>query len=120
MRKTICLLALALLLPGCGAQVRTQPGLVDGFYTVRRVIDGDTIVLENVGPLRFLNYDAPEPGTPEGDALTARLKEMIEGKVVWVKFARKKNRQPRRGHYNRHLGNVYSSPTAPSPIEPTP
>jgi len=35
------------------APITLQPGCADGFYTVCRVLDGDTIVLDNVGYLRF-------------------------------------------------------------------
>ena len=37
-----------------------QPGLVNGWYRVARVIDGDTIVLANVGSVRLLGVDTPE------------------------------------------------------------
>jgi len=40
------------------APIALQPGLADGFYTVLRVVDGDTIVLDNVGYLRFVRFNA--------------------------------------------------------------
>ena len=86
-----------------------QAGLVDGFYRVTRVVDGDTIELEGAGrPLRFRHFDAAEAGTPEGDELTARLTALIEGEVVYVRFARRK-RDGRLvlDRYDRFLGDIY-------------
>jgi len=40
-----------------------QPGLIDGWY---RVVDGDTIIIDNVGRVRFSDRDAPELDEPGG------------------------------------------------------
>jgi endonuclease YncB( thermonuclease family) len=85
-----------------------EPGLTDGFYVVSRVIDGDTIELHNVGTLRFRSFNAPELDKPGGYELKARLAAMVEGKAVYVRFARrKKDGIPIRGHYGRLLGDIF-------------
>jgi len=55
------------------APIAIQPGLADGFYTVLRVVDGDTIVLDNIGYLRFVRFSAPELDEPGGQEMSDRL-----------------------------------------------
>lgn len=53
--------------------------------TVVRVKDGDTFEIEYQGmplTIRLCNIDVPEKNTPFGKQATARVKELIEGKIV--------------------------------------
>ena len=76
---------LLMLLPAC-----VQHGLRDGSYRVYRVIDGDTIILHDVGRVRLADVHAPELDTPEGPQARDELAARIEGKVVRVEFTRRK------------------------------
>lgn len=49
---------------------------------VSRVIDGDTIELQNGRRVRYLGIDTPESGEYYGAEATTRNKELVEGKVV--------------------------------------
>ena len=97
--------AILLLAVSCGPRI--QPGLVDGYYRVSRVIDGDTIELHNVGPLRLADVDAPELGTADGEAAAAALRRRIEGRAVWIRFSRRAaDGLPVHGYYGRLIGTV--------------
>jgi len=88
---------------------RLEPGLIDGWYHVQRVVDGDTIIISNVGRLRFADMDAPEPDEPGGLEAKAALVAAIEGKAVFVSFSRrKKDRMPARDRYGRLLAKISS------------
>lgn len=49
---------------------------------VSKVVDGDTIELQNKTRVRLLGINTPEKGQPYYNESTARLKELIEGKNV--------------------------------------
>ena len=57
---------------------------------VKRVIDGDTIELENGDKIRYIGIDTPETLDPRktvqcfGKDATAANKELVEGKPVWL------------------------------------
>jgi endonuclease YncB( thermonuclease family) len=51
------------------------------------VISGDTIAVafgEQKAPVRYIMVDAPEPGTPEGDAALARNRALVAEQVVYL------------------------------------
>ncbi|HUW30718.1 MAG TPA: hypothetical protein VM223_03835 [Planctomycetota bacterium] len=75
---------------GSSQQIVEQPGIVDGWYRVHRVIDGDTIILANVGRLRLADVNAPELDTPAGIAARDELAARIEGRAVQIRFTRRK------------------------------
>ena len=52
--------------------------------TVQHVIDGDTIVLSCGERVRFIGLDAPEIGEPGADEATQFVRELVEGKTVWL------------------------------------
>lgn len=85
----------------------TAPGLVDGYYRVLRVVDGDTLILENVGRLRLANFDAPEPDEPGGEEMQERMIDLMTGELVWVRFRRSKAGEPVSGYYGRLLADVW-------------
>ncbi len=73
-------------------------------YNVVRVIDGDTIVVQDRvngirTHIRLAGYDAPERGEPGFDEATARMKALVEGK--WVRVVPLK-----RGAYGRLVARV--------------
>ena len=53
-------------------------------YLVTRVVDGDTIVIENGDSVRLLGIDTPERGQECYKEATARLKELILKKDIIV------------------------------------
>ena len=68
----------------------------DSFYPVARVVDGDTIVLKIDGyhrKIRLIGIDAPESvhndpekNTPEGEAASLYLENLLEGRDVRVEY----------------------------------
>ncbi len=76
---------------------------------VKRVIDGDTVVLQNGERLRYVGIDALELHTPSGKpepfAVEAYLlnKKLVEGKVLYLEI----NRYRKRDRYGRLLGELY-------------
>jgi micrococcal nuclease len=60
----------------------------NNFYKVKRVIDGDTIQLENGQKVRYIGINTPESVDPRrpvqcfGKEASKRNKELVEGKVV--------------------------------------
>ena len=77
--------------------------LADTQGMVKKVIDGDTIILEEENgqtfKIRLLGIDAPELDQPYGFESSARLASYIEGKTVYV-VSSKKDR------YQRLLGKI--------------
>lgn len=85
------------------------PGLENFFkepefeYTlVSKVIDGDTIELEDGKRVRYLGIDTPELNEYFGEEATEKNKELVEGKVVELQ---KGNRDT--DEYGRLLRYVY-------------
>jgi len=68
-------------------------------YGVGKVIDGDTIVLDNGEKVRLLGIDAPDKGIEGSEKTTVVLETLIGGKKVWVEGDRYKEDQ-----YGRRLG----------------
>ena len=52
--------------------------------TVRRVIDGDTIVLSSGERVRFIGIDAPEVGQPRADEATQFVKDRVMDTTIWL------------------------------------
>ena len=85
------LAAAMLLLAGCVSEPNSNDSqLDDGLEQalVLRVIDGDTVELEDGRVVRYLGIDTPETVHPEkpiecyGPESTERNRELVEGKVV--------------------------------------
>jgi len=51
---------------------------------VRRVIDGDTIELDDGQRVRMIGVDAPETGQPGAAEATQFIKGKAQGKEVWL------------------------------------
>tara|TARA_R110002072_G_scaffold927_1_gene7369 strand:+ start:17079 stop:17651 length:573 start_codon:yes stop_codon:yes gene_type:complete len=77
-------------------------------WRVVRVVDGDTLVLQNDERVRLIGVDTPEtkhptkPVEPFGPEASSFTKRAVEGKVVQLKFDREK-----RDRYQRLLAYVY-------------
>ena len=77
---------------------------------VERVIDGDTVVLQDGTRVRLIGIDAPEienrdyghRGDPYGEEAKQVLKHMVEGKTVDLQDGPEKNDK-----YNRRLAYIY-------------
>lgn len=99
---------------------------------VVKVVDGDTINVEvDLGfdidfgmPLRFAGINAPEHGTPEGDAATAYLTQLLQ---VMPNTGTTTNFQPltirtvkdHKEKYGRYLAYIFVGPPpggAPAPL----
>ncbi len=80
----------------------------EGTWRVTRVVDGDTLVLQNDERVRLIGVDTPEtkhptkPVEPFGPEASSFTKRAVEGKVVQLKFDREK-----RDRYQRLLAYVY-------------
>lgn len=84
---------------GVGSAGRSGPKKVElsiadgGVYRVRRVIDGDTVVLENGLHVRYAGINAPESGrwvkdpAPFAPEATARNKALVENRDVRLALA---------------------------------
>lgn len=89
---------------------RFEPGasLSPGFYRVQRVIDGDTLLLENGARVRLLGVDTPEikhadqPAELLGRQAAEFTRKHVEDRVVRLEFDRE-----RRDDYHRILAYVY-------------
>ncbi len=75
---------------------------------VNRVVDGDTIILEDSRRVRYLNIDTPESAHPNkpvqcfGKEAFTINRDLVEGKEVWLKFDKEKE-----DRYNRLLAFVF-------------
>jgi len=81
-------------------------------YVVKRVIDGDTLVLDNGDTVRLIGVDTPETCHPEipaqrfGKEATEFTRRMVEGQEVTFAFD-----GPREGAYGRKLAYVFLGDT---------
>src|SRR4030042_6833798 len=77
-------------------------------FRVKRVIDGDTLLLTNGERVRLIGVDTPETKHPKkpverfGKEAYLFTKEMVEGKEVRLEFD-----QQRKDRYGRLLAYVY-------------
>jgi len=80
------------------------------FAVVKRVIDGDTVELENGEKVRYIGIDTPETLDPRkpiqcfGKEAAAKNRELVEGKLV-----RLEKDVTERDKYNRLLKYIYVS-----------
>jgi len=69
---------------------------------VTRVIDGDTIELQDGRRVRYLGIDTPEPGEYYGAESTAKNRELVEGEMVELQSGKRD-----KDEYDRLLRYVY-------------
>jgi len=84
-----------------GALDAKEPG---EYLLVKRVIDGDTIVVEGGEHVRYLGIDAPEVGEPFYEEAKKRNASLVSGKRVRLVICGKEQRDK----YGRLLAWVYS------------
>lgn len=53
---------------------------------VKKVLDGDTIVLEPYQRLRFIGVDTPEKDQPFSQEAAQFIKDLLLGKEIWMEF----------------------------------
>ena len=75
----------------------------DDDLIVTKVIDGDTIVLENGEYIRYIGMDAPEKGRPYYGEAARENKRLVDGKKVRLEYD-----VERIDRYNRTLAYVYA------------
>lgn len=77
-------------------------------YVISKVIDGDTVVLENGETIRYLGIDAPEMGKKKGGPeFFAREATRYNKKLVLLKKVRLAFDEEKRDSYGRLLAYVY-------------
>ena len=108
-KKTIYLILLLFLFLFIGCQKPPQSSYKSFIKVkVKRVIDGDTVVLENGERLRYAGINAPEIHTPSGIPQPFALasyklnKDLTEGKTFYLELSLRK-----RDRYRRLLGELY-------------
>jgi len=80
-----------------------------GLLEVTKVVDGDTIAVEQFGTLRLIGIDTPETKDPRkpvqcfGEEASAKAAELLSGQKVKLAFD---NSKPRLDRYNRTLAYV--------------
>jgi micrococcal nuclease len=77
-------------------------GKPDGYVRVRRVIDGDSVVLTRFGETRLIGVNTPEEGRCYETEATRFTRDRLEGKRVGYEFD-----EDRRDRYGRTLAYLY-------------
>lgn len=98
-KKTLIILLLILFLANIYYILLNENIFLESFY-VKRVIDADTIVLENDIKVRLKGINAPEKGMIYYEESVNFLKDLIENKSVKIKHYGQDK-------YNRYLGYVF-------------
>ena len=108
----IALLALALIvgfrLLRDHSEPRAPEAIQEGVYRVRRVVDGDTLLLENNARVRLIGVDTPETVKPDhpveawGPEATAFARDFLRDGSVALRFDRE-----RVDRYGRFLAFAY-------------
>lgn len=62
------------------------PGVLADEFIVAKVIDGDTIVLENGEHVRYIGIDTPEKGRPYYEEAKRRNERFLKGRKVRLEF----------------------------------
>jgi len=81
--------------------------------TVKRVVDGDTVVLENGERVRLIGVDTPETKHPKkpvqyfGKEATVFTKKMVEGKRVRLEFEQANSPISHKDKYGRTLAYIF-------------
>ena len=109
---SLCLIILSLALNSCRKQESTQPisnpNPEYSFNLVKRVIDGDTIELDNGIKIRYIGIDTPETKHPRkpvqyfGKEASEANKQLVLGKKVRLEYDVQKIDK-----YGRTLAYVY-------------
>jgi micrococcal nuclease len=110
MTKKILSILVISLLASCKSADKSQAIPNDGFkyYEVDRVVDGDTVVLEEVGKVRLIGIDTPETVDPRkpvqyfGKEASQFLTRLVLHEKVRLEYD-----QQRKDKYQRTLAYLY-------------
>ncbi len=90
------------LVPGAAPAATRLPAFEPGEHaTLRSVVDGSEVVLEDGRILRLAGIDAPRPRTPLAERAKAALEKLLLGREIELRFAG--NRRDRHGRAVAHL-----------------
>jgi micrococcal nuclease len=103
----------ALIASLCGAALAvavfiSTPDAQARFVAVERVVDGDTLIVEDVGRVRLIGVDTPETVDPRrpverfGREASEFLRRLVNGRSVRLEYDRE-----RRDQYGRTLAYVF-------------
>ncbi len=112
-KSIVALLWLVLFLPLYASSVYPPGERQAQFRTVRRVVDGDTLVLENKERVRLIGVDTPETKHPNkpveyfGKEASRFTKTMCEGKRVRLEFDQANAHIGHKDRYKRTLAYVF-------------
>jgi len=112
-KSVLALLWLVLFLPLFTSSVYPLGERQPQFRTVRRVVDGDTLVLENKERVRLIGVDTPETKHPRkpveyyGKEASRFTKTMCEGKRVRLEFDQANAHIGHKDRYRRTLAYVF-------------
>jgi len=108
LKRIACILPVLFLLCFISGCIGSSPAETSKVFTVKRVIDGDTIELDNGVTVRYIGIDTPEtkhpskPGEYFGKEATEYNRKLVEGKKVKLVFdVQEKDK------YGRLLAYVY-------------
>jgi len=93
---------------GCSQETRDPQNLPEGDYQLRRVVDGDTLLLRDEMRVRLMGVDTPEtvkedtPVEPWGPEATQFTREFTSGGNLRLQFDRERVDQ-----YGRYLAYVW-------------
>ena len=99
---------LLLIVPVVGLLLSCRPGTD---FRVVRVIDGDTVVIDNQERIRYIGIDTPElarggrPAEPMAEDAREFNRKLVEGRRIRLEFDRQ-----RRDRFGRVLAYVYVDP----------
>ncbi len=112
-KSIVALLWLVVFLPLYASSVYPLGERQAQYRTVRRVVDGDTLVLENKERVRLIGVDTPETKHPRkpveyyGKEASAFTKRMVQGKRVRLEFDQANAHINHKDRYRRTLAYVF-------------
>jgi len=112
-KSIVALLWLVVFLPLCTSSVYPLGERQPQFHTVRRVVDGDTLLLANKERVRLIGVDTPETKHPNkpvqyyGKEASAFTKRMVQGKRVRLEFDQANAHIGHKDKYRRTLAYVF-------------
>jgi len=112
-KSIVALIWLVVFLPLYASSVYPLGERAAQYRTVRRVVDGDTLVLENKERVRLIGVDTPETKHPRrpveyyGKEASAFTKRMVQGKRVRLEFDQANAHIGHKDKYRRTLAYVF-------------